>query len=102
AAARERADLGPLEPSGLRGGRLDLLAPAVLELVPVLVVVPAPLGEQLGPAGERGFVSDRTGGEVDVSVEDPAFDTERRRECEEARLPPPPPPAPPPPTPPPP
>ena len=58
--------------------------PALVQLVPVLVVVAGPSREQLRPAFECRLVGDRVRTEVDVAVEEPALDAERGRDDEEA------------------
>ena len=76
--------VGHRQPVELPDRLLDLPAPALVERVPVLVVVPAPPREQLLPYGERGLVSDRVGAQVDVAVQEPALDAERGRSDEQA------------------
>ena len=80
-------DLGhlrDLEPGELRRGGLDLFQPALVQLVPVLVVVAGPPREQLRPAFECRLVGDRVRTEVDVAVQESALVAEGGREDEEA------------------
>ena len=79
-------DLGrlrDLELDELRRGGLDLPEPALVQLVPVLVVVASPPREQLGPAFECRSVGDRVRTEVDVAVEESALVTDGGRDDEE-------------------
>ena len=80
----ELAQVRHLEPSEVARGRFDLLHPALVELVPVCVVVAAAPLEQLAPLGKSRFVSDRVGTVVDVSAEDSVFGAERGRHGEHA------------------
>ena len=66
--------------------RLDLLHPALVQLVPVPVVVASPPREQLRAVGQRLRVVDRVRADVDVPVEDPVLGPERGRCDEEAGL----------------
>ena len=50
----------------------------------MLVVIARPPREQLRATGECRLVGDRVRADVDVAVEDPALDAERRRDDEEA------------------
>ena len=80
-------DLGhlrDLEPGELRRGGLDLLQPALVQLVPVLVVMAGPPREQLRPAFECRLVGDRVRTEVDVAVQESALVAEGGRDDEEA------------------
>ncbi len=62
----------------------DLVAPARIELVPVLVVEAASLCEQLAPPGEGRLVGHRVRAEVAVAVEDAVLDSEGGGHHEEA------------------
>ena len=64
---------------------LDARLPALVQGVPVLVVVAGPLAEDRGPAGDLVGVGDRVGGDVDPPVHDPVLDAERGREDEHPR-----------------
>jgi hypothetical protein len=65
--------------------RLDPRLPALVQGVPVLVVVPGPLAEQGRPAADLLRVGDRVGGDVDAPVDDAVLDAERGREDEYPR-----------------
>ena len=81
----ELQQIGHDEPLELARSGLDLLDPALVQLVPVAVVVAAASREQLRPPGERRFVGHRVRGDVDVAVEDTGLDAERGRHHEQAR-----------------
>ena len=76
--------LRDLEPGELRRGCLDLLQPALVQLIPVLVVVAGPPREQLRPVFECRLVGDRVRTEIDVAVKNPALETQGTRFDEEA------------------
>jgi hypothetical protein len=60
--------------------------PLLVQLVPVGVVVPDPDLELLGPAGDLGLVGHPVGAHVDVPVDYPNVDAERRWEGEHSRV----------------
>jgi hypothetical protein len=79
----ELGQVGHLELVELPEGFLHLLAPPLVELVPVRVVEATAAREQLGPSAQHVLVRDRIRAEVEVAVENAVFDAERRRNGEE-------------------
>ena len=64
---------------------LDAHLPALVQGVPVLVVVARPLAEDRRPAADLLRVGDRVGGDVDAPVDDAVLDAERGGEDEHPR-----------------
>src|SRR6185312_1947526 len=64
---------------------LDAHLPALVQRVPVLVVVAGPLAEDRGPAADLVGVGDRVGRDVDPPVDDAVLDAERGGEEEHPR-----------------
>ena len=79
--------VGHLDRLDLAVQRLHLLAPAGVELVPVLEVVAGALLEEARALGDLVRVGDRVGGDVDVAVDHAVVDAHRRRHGEGAVLP---------------
>src|SRR5262245_10837793 len=77
-------ELGYVECNQLGGGGLDPLLPVFVQLVPVLVVVAAPSGEELRPTRQGLLVGNRVRAVVDVAAEHAVLDPERRHD-EQAR-----------------
>ena len=86
---RERLELGQL---GLRqrlrvaDQRQHLLAPLLVEALPVLVVVERALLEFLRAARDLRRIGDGVAADVDAAVDDAVIDAERRRQAVHARV----------------
>ena len=78
----ELGEFGHADRGDLVDQPFDPRLPALVQGVPVLVVVPGPLAEDRGPAADLVGVGDRVGGDVDAPVDDAVLDAERGGEDE--------------------